>query len=140
MSLFLCSNLHAEPASTPLLLPHLMFISTPDIDWTPPDFRKQFRSTISAGQPQFLKKYIKHDKCTIFLSVIKLDCQKCQQQNPSYSYLWHSQQMIFSTVYTSIKAKTYIYTSSGLHNIYSQQLTPYLEQALQRMRNGNTQL
>ena len=92
MSLFFSLNLHAEPTSTPLLPPLLIFICTLYMDWTPPDFRKQFRSTISAGQPQLPKQYIKHDKCTTFLSVIKLDYQQCQQQNPPCSYLWHSQQ------------------------------------------------
>ena len=63
---------------------------------------------ISAGQPQFPRKYIKHDKCTTFLSVIKLDQQKYQQQNLPCSYLWHSQQVMVCAVYTSIKVKTYI--------------------------------
>ena len=53
MSLFFSSNSHAQPASTQLLPALLMFISTPDMDWTSPDFRKQFRSVVLAGQPQF---------------------------------------------------------------------------------------
>ena len=45
MSLFFSSNLHAERVSTPLLPTLLMFTTTSNMDWTPSDFRKQFRST-----------------------------------------------------------------------------------------------
>ena len=49
MSLFFSSNPQAELAPTPLPPGLLMIISSADMDWTSPDFRKQFNSIISVG-------------------------------------------------------------------------------------------
>ena len=59
ISIFFSLNPHAKPTSIPLPLALLMIISTPNMDWTPPGFRKQFSSTVPAGQPQLPTKYIK---------------------------------------------------------------------------------
>ena len=49
MSLFFSSNPQVELVPTPLPPGLLMIISSADMDWTLPDFRKQFNSIISVG-------------------------------------------------------------------------------------------
>ena len=51
ISFIFSSNQNAESAPTPLPPALLLIISTPDMLWTPPDFGKQFMSTISADYP-----------------------------------------------------------------------------------------
>ena len=100
MSFIFSSNPNAESAPTPLPPALLLIISTPDMLWTPPDFGKQFMSTISADYPiSPQNNYIKQDNSTTFPFVIKLDYQHCQQQNPlfvaflaKYLLLGHRQQ------------------------------------------------
>ena len=131
MSLFFCSNPQADPAPAQLPTALLSIISTPDMDWTSAAFGRQFTSIISTAWYHPPARSTTQDN-----SVNSAPVPTTEATLLLFLAFLAKDGLAYTTIKVYLAAISNLHsdTTAGLHNIYSQQLTPYLEQVVQGIK------
>ena len=137
MSLFFCSNPQADLAPTQLPPALLSIISTSDMDWTSAAFRKQLTSIISmvwhhtptrpthTGQQRYLS----------FCHKARLVPVPTTEPTLLLFLAFLAKEgLVYTTIKVCLVVISNLHTTTGLHNVYSQQLTHYVEQVVQGIK------
>ena len=106
------------------------------MDWTSQIFREQFASILApsthkvycAGQQRYLS----------FCHQAQLVAVPTTESNLLLFLAFLAKEgLAYTTIKVYIATIRNLHTTAGLHNIYSQQLTPYLEQVLTGIKKNN---